>query len=299
MARKPHLLKARREFSILLDRHLIRGQHPDTPPSRWKPWTNYDFAGVCGVSPNSAANWRNAASPMPPADIVPVLDVLFGDKPDFAGHRRALKEAWERAQGLIAPEPPESEADWEIQERSDPNDFAVVILHQPAPANRPGTYHLTATIRFGTVKGSDRDRAVIVGVRAAYVDIRASGYQHAQNSLIGERTPHALITPGAHGITIASGGPDIPLRGNPIGEDHLVTIEPGPPGNGIVSVSIAVDTTDFTVAFAPGPDAPEASESAKPNRAAVLGALLGKGTPRDSERRLVLASAKLRRKSAQ
>jgi hypothetical protein len=67
MVRKAINQMARREFAKLLDDHLKRGQRPDVTQNRWKPWTNEDFSGATGASPNSVANWRNQIAPIPPA----------------------------------------------------------------------------------------------------------------------------------------------------------------------------------------------------------------------------------------
>src|SRR5580700_1496037 len=101
MTRRPRNLQARREFAALLDAHLKRGQRADVPLKRWKPWTNTDFAGTVGVeSDRTVANWRNLDVPSPPADILSILDTLFGDCPEFSSHRRDLNDAWIRAKGL-------------------------------------------------------------------------------------------------------------------------------------------------------------------------------------------------------
>ncbi len=300
MARKPRYLTERRAFALLLDGHLNRGQRVEGTPSRWKRWTNNDFAGFAGVSPNSVANWRNPDAPIPPTDINPVLDPLFGDKPEYAGHRRDLKEAWERAQGLLPPEEESEPGDgWDILPRMAPTALAEAILHQPTAANRAETWHLHATLRFDSAEQTDEEyRTVIIGVREAFAALTGSGYQTAQNSLIGERAPHDHITPGVGGITLAGPVEGGTLRGNPIGDDPLAIIEPGPAGDDTVRITVSASPRAFTFAYAPDPDSPPVCMDQKPNRAAILGLLFAGEAPRDAQGRVVLASAGLRRKPA-
>ena len=299
MARKPKRLSECRAFAILLDEYLKQGQHPDTPRNRWQHWTNDSFAGVTGASPGSVANWRNQNAMILPKNINPVLEALFGDKPEYAGHRRDLKEAWERAQGLVAAEEESEPGDgWDILPRMAPTALAEAILHQPTAANRAETWHLHATLRFDSAEQTDEDyRTVIIGMREAFAALTGSGYQTAQNSLIGERAPHDHITPGVGGITLAGPVQGGTLRGNPIGDDPLAIIEPGPAGDNTVRITVSASPRAFTFAYAPDPDSPLVCAEQKPNRAAILGLLFAGEAPRDAQGRVVLASAGLRRKS--
>ena len=300
MARKPRHLTERRAFALLLDGHLKRGQRMDGAARQWKPWTNNDFAGFTGVSPNSVANWRNPDAPIPPTDINPVLEALFGDKPEHANHRRDLKEAWERAQGLLPPEEePETGDGWDILGGTAPTTLAEAILHQPKADNRADTWHLHATLRFGPAEQHTQEgHTVIVGVTETFAALTLSGYQVAPNSLLGERAPHDHVIPGVGGVTLTGPTRNDALHGNPIGEDHLATIEPGPAGEGTVKITLSASPRALTFAYAPDPDAPLVCQDQKPNRAAILGLLFAGETPRDAQGRVVLASAGLRRKSA-
>jgi hypothetical protein len=298
LPRRPHkLAAARREFATLLDGHLRRGQHPDYEPSRWRPWGNLDLAGAVGVSPNSVANWRNTDNPIPPSDVLPLLDALFGDRPEFGGHRRALKEAWERARGLI-PEEREIVDVWEPTSNQG-SSLAEVILHQPLPTNHsPDSYLLHATLRLAPAEQCDGDRTVIVGLKAAFLSIAGSGYQTAWNSMIGERTPHPNVEPSVNGLIIT--GPTSSegwLKGNPIGDDHLAIIEPGPPGNNSITISVCAGPRAFSFSYVSDPDKQPIKAEEKPNRAAVLNLLFGEDMPCDSQGRIILARSTIRRKT--
>ena len=143
--RQTHLGVSRQEFAALLDKHLKRGQKAECPESRWKPWTNSEFAGVVGVSPNSVANWRNTMSPTPPGDIRPLLGVLFGEKPEYALRRRAQRSVGTR-KNLLPVEAYGSDGFdmWEPTGRRHHTPLAEVILHQPTPLNQLETYSLHA-----------------------------------------------------------------------------------------------------------------------------------------------------------
>jgi hypothetical protein len=301
MVRSARNLPARRAFAILLDTHLKRGQRHDVHRDRWRPWTNNDFAAVVGVeSPNSVANWRNQAVPMPPRDIRPVLDALFGDKSEFMGHRRELRDAWELALGLL---PPDAEEDslWEPVAHYAPTSLAEAILHQPTPTNLKDTYRLNVTLRFGSAEVTDElEHTVIVSVKEAFAAIECQGYQIAQNSLLGERTPHEHCKPSTRGVIIT--GPrseEGHLHGNPIGDDTLATIEPGPAAKeGTVSVTVVVSPRHFTFAFAPNSDSPPIlrPQDEKPNRAAILGLMFTEGIRKDLQGRVMLATTSLQHK---
>jgi hypothetical protein len=299
MARKPINKTARLEFARLLDNHLKEGQNCDRPENKWKPWMNEDFAGVTGASPNSVANWRNQVAPIPPRDVHPLLDALFGEKPEYRKARLDLHGAWEHAQGLMPSEAVATGA-WEPVETYKPTGLAAVTLHDPAPANRTETYHLHASIRFGAVEISDeQERTAIVTLTEASAAIQGEGYQVAQNSLIGERAAHPHCTPNGEEIrfTGPTGSGTAHLSGNPLGEDHIATIEPGAtadqPG---VGVTLVASPRHLRFAFAADPDAPPAAREEKPNRAAILGLLFADGMRKDAANRVVLASARLRRK---
>ena len=297
MKRNLGLSHARREFAILLDSHLKRGQNSVRPSNQWRPWSNNDFAGVVGVSPNSVANWRNGQNPIPPEDIIPVLNALFGDEVTFAPHRRAVREAWERAKGLVPDPVPEPEDAWEAIERTG-GIFAEVTLHPPVAANQPEHFRLSATVHLAPAEHDADGRIVIIGLKEAFLSITTSGHQIAFNSLIGERTPHSNVSPGVGGVFIT--GPrdsDGLLKGNPIGDDHLAAIEPGVPGNDTVTLRVCATPRSFSFAYASDPDSLIAKVEERPNRTAILSVLLGEMLSRDSLGRIILASASMRRKN--
>jgi hypothetical protein len=286
----------------MLDSHLKRGQHPEFPPSRWRPWTNSDFAAAVGVSANSVANWRNCSTPIPPVEIIPVLDALFSNNAEFAGHRRDLKEAWERAKDLV-PSDVEMELeladDWILEHRQATTRLAAITLHQPRRANPSGRYYLDATVEFAPVaRDDDKGRTVIIGLRTGVLDIdcTGSGYQIAQNSLIGRRAPHDHIKPAVDSFTISGPAENGMLDGSPAGEDHLAIIEPGPAGDGPISLTLTASGRAFAFAYSPDPNAELTPTPQSPNRDAILNLLYGAEVPRDPvTNRIILARARIRR----
>jgi hypothetical protein len=287
---------ARREFADLLNAHLNRGQHPELRPAHWKAWTNSNFASAVDASPNSVANWRNRETPIPPADIIPILEALFGEKPEFSNHRRELKEAWERARGLVPADGEEFHDDWETIESVVYTALAEAILHQPTPANGAERFYLNGTLRFGLVEHNDRDRAITVGLRDAFLSITGSGYQISQNSMLGERARHSHITPGVGGFTIVGPYKDGRLNGNPVGEDYLAAIEPGLKGKNVVTITLCAGPRAFIFAYVDDPYKLPSTPQQKPNREAILNILFGSTMQRDPQGRTILATVSLRRK---
>jgi hypothetical protein len=287
--------QARRSFAELLDAHLRRGQHSETPQRNWKPWTNVNFAGVAGVSPNSVANWRSHTSPIPPDDLLPILDALFGERAEFSGYRRDLKEAWERAKGLIPIEDLEPNNEWEPAERVAFTAIAEAIIHPPTHTNRgPENYLINATVRFADAEYFDRDASAVVGLEKAYLTIEAPGYQIAQNSLLGERTPHTDVEPTVGGLSIVGPLIDGHLKGNPIGDDYVAGLEPAPHGGDTIAIILAASPRSFRFGYIRDSDTPSIED--KPNRAAILSLIFGEAMTRDAMGRVILAKASLHRK---
>ena len=282
----PALSQQRREFAALLDQHLMRGQHPERPQNRWKPWTNNDLAAQVGVSPNTVANWRNTRTPIPPEDILPLLDALFGDKSEYLGYVRELKEVWERARGLVPPatldlDDPDH---WEPVTRTC-SALAEIILHQPTPMNRPETYTLNATMRFDTAEQSDGDRTVVIGLREAFVALLTSGYETAQNSLLGEDRKRDCVRVGVGGFTITPEDGCNNLQGSFLGDDYLGVIEPGSGNGKTITAQVCAGSRSFSFAYASTPEQSPILEGQKPNRDAILNLLLGETMRRDSQGR--------------
>jgi hypothetical protein len=303
--RASRLLPVRRAFAILLDEHLRHGQHPELPEARWKPWTNIDFAASVGASPNSVANWRNQRAPIPPDDIIPILDALFGDSPQFAVHRRDLKDSWERAKGIKLADADgdiERDDDWSFLSRTRTSDLAAVTLRQPKRANPAGCYYLNCSVEFGPLFMEDEHgRTVMVGLHDAklQIDCDGSGFQIAQNSMLGLRAPNAHVEPGVDSVSVH--GPMINgvLDGNPIGDDYIAMLEPGSPGDGPVSLTLTTLSRAVQFSYAREADQPLVPDSDKPNRVAILNILFGEALPRDTANRLLLARASMRRKDQQ
>lgn len=133
VATDPRLDRAKCEFAKLFDAYLKQGQRGDgTPERRWRPWGSNEFAGVIGVSPNTVRNWRRPDRLIVPDGILPVLDTLFGNEPEFLHQRAALEIIWKQAKG-IAPLDEESLSGQEL------NDIflSTAALRRHPPSHRP------------------------------------------------------------------------------------------------------------------------------------------------------------------
>jgi hypothetical protein len=117
--------------------------------------------------------------------------------------------------------------------------------------------------------------------------------------MIGERTRHPHVVPGVSGFSITGPFKEGRLSGNPVGEDHLATIEPGLKGKNVVTITLCAAQRAFIFAYARDPNMPPVIQQQKPNRDAILNVLFGSTMQHDAQGRVILAIASLRRKSQQ
>jgi len=294
------LTRARRQFGKLLDAHLKRGQRADgLSQEHLQPWTNFNFAGVVNVSPNSVANWRHETLP---EDVLPILDALFGNRPEFAGHRRDLKEAWAQAKGLV-PMDGEEEYDgdecgeWLIIDSYLTPGIAELRLHPPRSGNASGTYYLDATLVIDTGEYDHEGDTLLIGLREAFLSVQSSSYQVAKNSIIGDRSDHANFKLTVGGTRVVGPLDDRGcLHGNPLGDEYMAVIEPVGERDEPVEVALRAGRRGFDITRADvSGDAPR-DPAADINKDAILNVLISKGREKDPQGRVLLACARMKRR---
>jgi hypothetical protein len=103
---RPELREARAHLASMINTALNDGQRGDGTRQRsWQPWTNTGFADKVVASESDVRGWRNLDNPVRPANILPILRVLYGDIPTYAKARNDMLIAWCRAGGIRSEQP--------------------------------------------------------------------------------------------------------------------------------------------------------------------------------------------------
>jgi hypothetical protein len=296
-SRRPDLLEPRRALARLINDHLNRGQRADVEQRNWKPWTDADFSGYVGVSPNTVSNWRSEDYPMPPTDIVPLLNILFGDIPAFQGWRRDLRDAWSRAKGLL---PPDSEqntsedisSEWEIRNTDQSPGLAELRLHPPRPGNKRDTFYLDATFRMDLAEYEWECRTIFIGVRDVGLAIDSPSYQPAKGTLVAERRPmeNMKLKPG--GLEFHPDAGKTHLEGDILRGEHIAVMEPTATAEAVITVTAHAGRRSFLLR------AEDKLAAVSNEQDAILNVLIHKTKPKDALGRVVLARSRIEKKSA-
>lgn len=197
------------------------------------------------------------------------------------------------------PNPGEPAEDWVLLGSQGMAGVVQLSLHQPRKGNGEETYLLDATLRFGIatpvveVDGQEHQLRIALPTGTARVALASPAYQPAKDSWIGQRTQHDHFSSDpVDGVDVIgpTRGNDTALRGDPLGEDHLVTIEPAGTGTK-AEVEVGVFAFAHEVAIAS-----KGAATPTPNRKAVLDAVLCGNRPKDPEGRIQLAQSRMRRR---
>lgn len=266
---------------------------------------------VFGHGVNTAARLQTMAPPGGIAMSAPFWDSVRNAVPgaqavDFGEH--ALKNLPRPIHVFAAilpwlptPTPPRPESgpaeDWELQGSQGMAGIVRCELHQPRKANGQETYLLDATLRFGIatpmveVDGQEHQLRLALPAGAARLGLASPAYQAAKDSWIGQRSQHPhFSTDPVDGVDVS--GPtraDNMLRGDPLGEDHLVTIEPSGMGKATVEIGVYAFAHEMEITA-------KNAASPTPNRKAVLDTVLRTTRPKDAEGRIQLAVSRMRRR---
>jgi hypothetical protein len=296
-SRRLELLEPRRALARLIRDHLNRGQRADVERRNWKPWTDAGISGYLGVSPNTVANWHSEDYPTPPTDILPMLDLLFGDIPAFQGWRSDLRDAWSRAKGLLAPDSEQStsediSSEWAILNTDQSPGLAELRLHPPRPGNKRDTFYLDATFRMDIAEYEWECRTIFIGVRDAGLAIDSPSYQPAKGTLVAERRPmeNMKLKPG--GLEFHPDAGKNHLEGDILKGEHIAVMEPTATAEAVIPVIAHAGRRSFLVA-AEDKLVPVSNE-----QDAILNALIYKAKRKDALGRVVLARSQIKKNSS-
>lgn len=294
--RRPDLLEPRRALAHLINDHLNRGQRVDVEQRNWKPWTDADFSGYVGVSPNTVSNWRSKTNPIPPTNILPLLNILFGDNPAFQGWRRDLTDAWSRAKGLL-PEPEQNASEdvsleWEIRNTDQSPGLTELRLHPPRPGNKRDTFYLDATFRMDLAEYEWKDRTIFVGVRDVGLSVSSPSHQPAKDTLVAERRPmeNMKLKPG--GLEFHPDTGKSHLEGDILRGEHIAVMEPTTAADAVITVTAHAGRRSFLLRTE------DEVGLVSNEQDAILNVLIHKTKPKDELGRVVLARSRIKKKPA-
>ncbi len=91
---------AQYRLARLIDSAMSIGQFKDSDPLGYRlPWTNQGLANRVGVSARTVANWRRDTVSITPENVVPLLEIFYGDNTRFASDRQQMLDTWHLAVG--------------------------------------------------------------------------------------------------------------------------------------------------------------------------------------------------------
>lgn len=162
-----------------------------------------------------------------------------------------------------------------------------LTLHTPKPGNEPGTLIVDATLLIGVRETSDPDdpeRPVLIGLREAFLQIEALGCQTTKNSVVGDDgREHVNVDRSPGGIKIIGPrGQNGWLKGSPLPEGYLATIEPTSNGDGEVRLILTAPYFHVWVGPPTSGSGAASEPSQSPNKAAILNLIIGEGLQRKS-----------------
>jgi hypothetical protein len=170
--------------------------------------------------------------------------------------------------------------------------------YEPRAANDAGTFYIDATLHLDTAEHDTDGGSVLIGLKEAFLAVLSPSYPPVANSLIGVRAKNENFRREPGGVRIV--GPKNNrghLSGYPLGDEHLVVLDPYGEGDDPPTVTLTALRRCFdvlpTVEILPaGQDTVLASEE----KDAVINALIFSVLPKDGAGRVILQRARLRKK---
>jgi hypothetical protein len=298
MGRRPHpeLKQARAHLGTLIETGLNDGQRGNGTRQRsWRPWTNTGFADKVAASESDVRGWRNANNPVRPANILPILRVLYGDIPGYAEARKNMLIACRRAGGIRSEEsaPPPIRA-IESKQFSDVAEIVDLCVSQPTPDNT-GNLIVPFTLRIHPDTNREVDgNAIEIGVTESYFVVDSEHWLPAADTVFrGKAHPNtrSVATRGAVKI-VQPADDEGRIDGQPLESEPRLILEPrNPDRDGPIEVSIRVAREGFKVT-------PRGQAEVTGTQKAVLDGLFADAFPRDKKSRLKVASETVRSRAA-
>ncbi|MGJ4952488.1 hypothetical protein [Bradyrhizobium sp. HKCCYLS20291] len=294
-----------KSYAELLEWHLFdHGTRPGGQPDRkGEIWHLGLFAAATTISERTLRNIRGGQRPSNRIHYL-VERELFGDSEYYEEWKTRLRKARKPIHAGKDDAAPLS--DWQILGGRFTDGLAEARLHSPRPGNVPNSFYVDATLRLGRAKHDYEDRTVSIGLAEAFLSLESPSFQIAKGSMIGERGEHPNFEPEVGGAGIK--GPcqelDGCLQGDPLGDEYVAIIEPVGDGKeevigdvtGEVSLSVHAGRAMFQVAEV-GDKGELLQTALTTNKQGVLNAIIGDGLGRDRQGRLILARARMRRRS--
>ncbi len=289
----------RRKLAQMIDAALEVGQRGDG--RAWTaPWSNLGFAKAHGACDESGVrSWRNIENPVRPSSIIPLLNVFYGDRPEHAEARDAMRVAWRLAGGLDvedAPPEPRTIIATQFSEVAEVVYLLVNQPEQPAIPDNSGRLILPFTLRFQLDKnrkvkivrgGKVHEVRIDIGVTEPLFAVTSAHWQPVAESVFrsGE---HPRMKPGPIRDSVQLIGeqdPDTKVIINaPFDADPKMVLERrlDTVGDGIITLSVLSPCEGFYVKPSDG------GVHTTPTQKAVLAALLASAIPHDDSGRLIL-----------
>ena len=286
--------EARVSMRDLLEQELQTGHRANGPDRT--PWTKAAFHRALDVDEDTAKDWYRKENPAPPRRFARKILVLFyGDKPDHAERRAAMRAAM-LAAGIEHDELDDTlqidlqvmHSAQHIAERPELTRFSV---YQPARAN--DSPRLIVPFELGIrrdnrkrVPSKDRKTTVAleIGLTMARFAIESRHWRPAQESIFGPAGPR----PKPSGMTVTRNGPagtldieaDPPgglIQGDPFEGIYNIPLEPmQPDADG--PATFLVKAPEEAVAIS----VPGSSKLGEDKKADLLRILFGQLTGRDA-----------------
>jgi hypothetical protein len=289
---RPDLTAHRQELARLIDDALNVGQRGNgSRPRGWESWTNQAFAEKAGSWESDVRGWRNQSNPVRPKMIIPLLEVFFGNRSEYAAARQAMLIAWRRAGGIRSEEPaPPPVRAIETKQFSELAEIVDLSVSQPTPDNN-GNLIVPFTLRIHPDTNCEVDgNSVEIGIGPAYAVIESEQWKPAADTVFRGK-PHTYTGKTAAAGTALLVGPTDDkgrLDGQPLADTPNVTLEPrAQDADGPIEVSIRVAREGFKVT-------PHGHADVTGTQKAVLDALFADSFPRDKKHRLKVASETVR-----
>jgi hypothetical protein len=175
---RPELNEARAYLAGLIDTALNDGQRGDGTRQRsWQPWTNTGFADKVAASESDVRAWSNANNPVRPVNILPILRVLYGEIPAYAGARKGMHIAWRLAGGIRSEEPPPPIRPIDSKQFGEVAEIVDLAVSQPTPDNN-GNLIVPFTLRIHPDTNCEVDgNSVEIGVTAPYFVVESEHWR--------------------------------------------------------------------------------------------------------------------------
>lgn len=289
-----------------------------------RPWTTRTFsdamerAGLGKTDPATIGDWL-AGKRLPMKSrkdaLLKVFFPYFGDagrSSSTTEARRRFENLWRSAQlddsGDNGPSVLQSPTDdwfpytWAVSNNIVSLSGIVELrLHQPRLTNDQVSLYIDATLIMDTATYEIDGYSVDIGLRRTFLTISSPGYQVVKGSMIGERSESDAFIRRAGGVDIVGPRDDVGcLCGNILRDEYIAEMEPSDPtGDPVITVKVHAGRGNFVVRDSCVTESSKEKAVIPQNlgaeKNAIIDALLYKMLQKDSQGRIIVAEARMRR----